>query len=211
MLLRTVVSVLLISVLGTSCSSSPDNELSSEDQQLISNWEIECSTDPNSVQCSNLVLNSSILSYASPYVEDYYPKLMADFNSDSSDSSIGFLSCDKSSGLCEAKLKIQNVGSSGFEQSLSALIIGNGGRFSATDEFYFDKPLNPRLFAYPKFYFDMGYLSEDLRTLRVSGWHSQEAEILLCKDKEDARTVTYSNCLRLKGWSFKDGEFIKQP
>lgn len=180
-----------------------------EDQKLISDWETECSTDPNSLTCSSLVLNLSVLNYVNPYVEDYYPQLMADFNSKSSDSSIGSLSCDKSSGLCEADLKIQNVGSSGFEQSLSALIIGNGGRFSATDEFYFDEPLNPRLFAYPKFYFDMGYLSEDLRTLRVSGWSSQEAEILLCKDKEDVRTVTYINCLRLKGWSFKDGEFVR--
>jgi hypothetical protein len=204
-----LLAFLLIGLLNA-CSSSTESELSSEDKQIISDWESNCSSEPTSEICSNLVLKYQVLNFASPYVSDYRPALMADFKSNSKNASLGYLTCDKSSGFCEAELKVQNISSSAFDQSLSAIIIGNGGRFSATEEVFLDKPLNPRLFAYPEFYFNMGYLSEELKTLRISGWSNQQAEILLCKNNENAKTVSYGNCLRLDGWKLVDEEFVHQ-
>jgi len=180
---------------------------------LVSDWVEACGTEPLYRVCNELMFNPDLCFQVISYEEGCGAD-SADIHTDGQNE-LGYLSCDQSASSCSVSVKFlhNNFHRAVPYGSLRAVLYAENEVINAQSEAIWDSTKVDDPYVVASFDFtDVVDVDKLLLLVLIPGPSDDEsvnfAGIQVCKKPGKQNVIIYSNCLRLEGYFYKNGQFL---
>lgn len=212
----------LIFLVSCSSSSSQDAAPSTDAPDVLSQWKSDCRSNGESSACEAWVSNHELQDVIwdginAPSNSSLTADLIPDDRYSANKGVFGRLFCSREIRICAATVSLENTSTQPINGILGFDLATSAGVFAADRSYSLTAPINPSAKVNQSFGVNTGSKIPSIYFVRVFLNNEYIARIHLCEkvnylkseEKISDEYIVYENCLRLNGYDFKKGRFVR--